>query len=473
MKTNIRVKACQSNDFRLRHAETLSNKIKQVGLEHGEEFSKKEIHEGVNKMAGMGDTSFSFPASSADEYVVKDMHEGKISELFSGAAAYHVVQRGCDVPFPLRLEMLLPPAATVLPPGGDSGGDFCPTPQGDVFAEKTIGRESNLYEKAQEEMEKEKEKEKAQEKREVDVWETYMHRRKAKEGVENTDGKEKENEKEKGKEKEQLNFAGQHDDELWEAVILEDYMAKGRTARRRVRVGRLEGLEATRARAGELDRAVGSLLFPGLLKRKFSSFIHDTSIYTVVRANAGRLKVEKKKEEKMKEKKGMVEEEMVKEKDMGRTLELFSFGNFEQKEKVGVRKEEKERETGKEVKRNSELFVFGNCVEVAKPKLFVFGDDVKPLEPVSYYGKVEEGSEVCFVGKSVLQVGEDSVSPEPGKIRFMHRLQGQLKVATVWGGQSLEDWARQLLGERIGRGGGGMLYFLSFLALFAKCTRKN
>ena len=91
------------------------------------------------------------------------------------------------------------------------------------------------------------------------MWETYMHRRKAKEGVENTDGKEKEkeneNEKEKEKQKEQLNFEGQHDDELWETVILEDYMAKGKATRRRVRSGRLEGLEATRARAGELDRS--------------------------------------------------------------------------------------------------------------------------------------------------------------------------------------------------------------------------
>ena len=40
-----------------------------------------------NKMAGMGDTSFSYPSSSADEYVVKDANETKISELFSAPAA--------------------------------------------------------------------------------------------------------------------------------------------------------------------------------------------------------------------------------------------------------------------------------------------------------------------------------------------------------------------------------------------------
>ena len=64
------------------------------------------------------------------------------AEVFSGPAAYHVLQR--DSPYPLRLELLVPaatelklPAATLPPPGGASGGDFglCLAPREDEFEE--------------------------------------------------------------------------------------------------------------------------------------------------------------------------------------------------------------------------------------------------------------------------------------------------------------------------------------------------
>ena len=191
----------------------------------------------------------------------------------------------------------------------------------------------------------------------------------------------------------------------------------GQPSRRRVRVGKLDELEEVRVRAGELERAVGSLLFPGLLMRKYQSYLHGVSIRVVARANAGRIKAEEKKKEmmeRMKEK-----EEKVKKEKMEKPG-LFGFGQT---------KEEKEKEKD--------------------PKVFVFGDTGNSeVGKVTYYGKVAEetGSEIYFKGGLVAQVGEEDPAPEPERIQVLHRVGGVLKVVDLRLEQKLGD----LLGEGFG-----------------------
>ena len=135
--------------------------------------------------------------ASLDEYIASVK-----GGLFSEPTAYHVTQRDSPWPSVLRLELLVPApepvppvAAPVLPPsGGDSGGglDLCPSPRGeDEFEEiEPIPWETYLLEKAEEE--KDTEKEKALEKEGIDLWETYIQKKREKE-----DG-DKEKEKLKG-----------------------------------------------------------------------------------------------------------------------------------------------------------------------------------------------------------------------------------------------------------------------------------
>ena len=254
--------------------------------------------------------------------------------------------------------------------------------------------------------------------------------------------------------------------------------ARGRKTRR----GLLSPNEAARARAGELGRGIRALLFPGRLKRKHVAYVHGYGINTVSNSNArtiertkyedkGELR-EEENEQKMVEgnMKGGVpfvffgdekgEQQKMAEGNMKGTVPFVFFGD----EKGEQRKEEKGRRIEEESRKSSQLFVFGE----KGSELFVFGqrekDEMKneekelgreqegKREPVSYYKKAEEGSEVLFWGRPVVQVREELTSPEPGKICFMHRLQGGLQVASVLGGQSLGDWARQLLGERVWEG---------------------
>ena len=420
---------CPYSDFRLKQVE-----------KEGPAWMKTSS---FNKMANLGEnTSFSLPASSADEYA------GKVPDLFSGAATYHVV--GCEAPFPLSLETLLPPAA-VLPCGGVCGGICCPTPQGE-FVEV-------------------KEKEKDQQEKGTNLWEEYLHKKKVKEE----------------EKKDQLNTEDMHGYSIWETVVLEESAenqtvveprvvppiwewvpllgdekvvkengkeevkekekekekvsetVKEKARGRKIRSGLLSPNEAARARAGELERALVPLLFPGRLKRKFVSYKTCPGIRVISRANGDRVKQEERKKE-------MKRKELEKE-------------NLKQKERE--MKETKAPCFG-EVLKASELFIFGEKVkDVGKEKkveqggLFVFG--CKEPKAKSYYKEklVEEGSEVLSLQRPVVQVREEFSYPEPGKINFLHRLQGGLQVASVLGGQSLGDWARQLLGERVWEGMGG------------------
>ena len=186
---------------------------------------------------------------------------------------------------------------------------------------------------------------------------------------------------------------------------------KESASRRRVRVGKLDELGEARVRAGELERAVGSLLFPGLLKRKYQSYLDGVSIRVVARANSGRIKAEEKKKEMMERMKG---------------------------------KEEKDK---KEKIEKSGLFVFGQTEEMKEKakdpeKIFVFGDTGNAeVGKVTYYGKVAEetGSEIYFKGGVVAQVGEEESAPEPEKIQVLHRVGGVLKVVDLRLEQKLGD----------------------------------
>ena len=55
-------------------------------------------------------------------------------------------------------------------------------------------------------------------------------------------------------------------------------------------------------------------------------------------------------------------------------------------------------------------------------------------------------SEVVFGGQVLQQVGEVSFSPELEKIRFFHRLQGELQVAEVGAGVTLKEWQGDFAG---------------------------
>ena len=180
------------------------------------------------------------------------------------------------------------------------------------------------------------------------------------------------------------------------------------------------------------------------------SFINDASIGTVINANGSRVKMERRMEEKMKERK-----EKEKEKENEKEPKIFVFGSSgEATVEATVEKERKEKEEEKEKEKEQKIFVFGNSGEATA------GVTVEKVQPVPYYGRFAEetGSEIYFKGGLVAQVGEVHSPPEPEKIQFLHKIQGELKVATVLGRQSLEDWARQLLGERTWEGMEGVLH---------------
>ena len=140
--------------------------------------------------------------------------------------------------------------------------------------------------------------------------------------------------------------------------------------------------------------------------------------------------------------------EMVKEQEKEKEPKIFVFGSCGVATvEATVVKERKEKEKEKEPK----IFVFGNCEEATGRVT------VDKVQFVTYYERfvAETDSEIYFKGGLVAQVGEVHSPPEPEKIQFLHKMQGEFKVATIWGGQSLEDWARQLLGEGAWEGIGG------------------
>ena len=360
----------------------------------------------------------------------------------------------------ISLDELVPPAVAATEGPSDSGESVCPS----LWARWRPGIASSIF----------------------------------KEMLEEQKGVQKEKEKEKELEKEMLSCGSQDQDDLWETVVLESFgekkeqgfeekrvkedvekgmengekkvkepekgTGKVKAKVRKVRGGLLSPTEAVRARAEELSRGVRALLFPGRLKRKHVAYVHGYGINTVSHANArpmerkkhedkGKLRVEEKNQKVVEvtmkgavpvvffgdekgEQQKLLEEKKGEDNELG--SELFVFG---EKEKGKMMEEEKELKREEEDKKGCELFVFGGHVR----------------EPMSYYKKaeVEEGSEVLFLRRPVVQVREENISPEPGKICFLHRLQGGLQVASVLGGQSLEDWARQLLGERVWEGMGG------------------
>ena len=89
-----------------------------------------------NKMAGMGATSFSFLASSAEKYAVKDANEGKISELFSASAAYHSFEAGDSFAACLRPCYL--PAAIVAETSALRPGRTC------LWRRRSIGSRTSM-----------------------------------------------------------------------------------------------------------------------------------------------------------------------------------------------------------------------------------------------------------------------------------------------------------------------------------------
>ena len=230
---------------------------------------KVDIGDGCVKVAeatGKKDVSASF-----DEYIASVK-----GGLFSKPAAYHVTQRDSPWPSLLRLELLVPApepvppvAAPVLPPsGGDSGGGLglCPSPRGeDEFEEiETIPWELYLLEKAEEE--KEKAKEKAQEKEGIDLWETYLQRKREKEDVEKEKEQLKEREKDQVKEKEK--------EIEKEKVIMQEKVkgkekekGKDKMSTRMVKVGNSWVTEADWIRSVDLGRRVRARLFPNKRKR--------------------------------------------------------------------------------------------------------------------------------------------------------------------------------------------------------------
>ena len=360
------------------------------------------------------------------EESAKATYEKKAPVLFEGMfsrpAAYHVTQR--HNPWPTLCLELLVPATAPLPPfaATEGPGDSGVNPLGDrpsPWARWRPGVAS--VEKLEVGPKKEKVIEKVRQKKEAeveeDLWETvFLEEPNVFEWVK--EKVVKEGEKEKQKEVERMSLDQEKTQSpMAEKVEKEVNEEEAKVKEVKVRKGLLSPSEVARVRAGELERALVPLLFPGRLKRKFVSYKTCPGIRVISRANGDRVKQEERKKE-------MKRKEMEKEK-------------LKQKEKVNLAEAAK-------------LFTFG-AGEKEEP--FVFGGSVR--EPVSYYKKAEEGSEVFFLGRPVVQVREELTSPEPGKICFMHRLQGGLQVASVLGGQSLGDWARQLLGERVWEGMGG------------------
>ena len=206
---------------------------------------------------------------------------------------------------------------------------------------------------------------------------------------------------------------------------------EGKVRRRKACSGFLSSSEKAWARARELNRSLLPLLFPGLRKRKYASFQCGTSLRVVEKANAERLKVEKKREEMKEKEMKKKEREVLKGKD----VEAVSY--YKSPPKVTVAP-----------------FIFGQKKD--SEGVFIFGQK-EDSEGVFIFGQKDEDScsEILFRGGAVRQVREEFSYPEPGKISFLHRLQGGLQVASVLGGQSLGDWARQLLGDRVWEGVGG------------------
>ena len=194
---------------------------------------------------------------------------------------------------------------------------------------------------------------------------------------------------------------------------------------RRTRKGPLSPVEGAWARARELSRRVQPLLFPGLHKRKYESFKHNTSIGVIERANIGRLRVEKRMVEKEKK-------EMEKKKEKGKEPKIFIFGSCEVPESLEKKEKEKEQE---------------------KVKASNTG-----IEKVTYYNQMvgdTEDSEIYFRGGLVDQVREACTPPEPERISVLHWVGGVLQVVDPRVRQSLGDWFWGGLekGERIGEEG--------------------
>ena len=115
---------------------------------------------------------------------------------------------------------------------------------------------------------------------------------------------------------------------------------------RRVRRGLLSPAEAVRVRAGELERGVMSLLFPGRLKRKHISFKTNAGIREISRANGNRVKVQ----EKMRE---------MKRKEMEKEKRMKEMGKEKLKQKVTEEMKVQAERFSNEFVSASELFVFG------------------------------------------------------------------------------------------------------------------
>ena len=482
VKVGVAPRPCPFSDFRLRAVKT----EEQVEVKTGNRVA------GLNKSPNKIEKA-KIQDSDGRGFSTLGKYSSSVSDRFKGPTVYTVTgSSSSSSPWPsisIKLEELVPPPDATMPTphllAATSSVDCgvaqptqsgqCPSAEDDdafewVTVEVEPEKEKEMEVKKEFEMETdEKGKEKGEELKkekvvgmekkgcqENDLWATYERKR-------------LEREKEIRFEKElQIKV-----EERMNQNVLEDWRNKGPAFDHLSNTSKLQ--------ASALEKEVMRLLFPGAwaqqrvkdnmrrvelrklltqkrnLKRKRAEFEKGRKYNGNGREDDGNCSVYSE----VLFKGGLVQQ--VREDDLSgkgkEGRELFVFGENE----LGCMKiEEKERQMEEKGREGSVLFVDGGKEkgkmeeeekEWKKKEPFVFGGCAR--QPMSYYKKAEEGSEVLFLGRPVVQVREELTSPEPGKICFMHRLQGGLQVASVLGGQSLGDWARQLLGERVWEGMGG------------------